>query len=102
MLVQQIKLNEKVINATQYNYEKKDNRITISFGFDVKSEDYHDVTTLLYEQTFDVYLIEENISFRGSIIQYSTSLTNLYKSGEIGKFTLCLQEAPTEEAEDKL
>lgn len=53
----------------------------ISIEFKVSREDYHDVTTLLYEGTFDIRVNEKGLTFRGTIQQYSTSVTNLYIKG---------------------
>ena len=60
--------------------------------FPVTSEDYHDVTTLLYKGEFDVQIPANDETFRGKIVEYSTSVTNLYESGQVGNFQLALLE----------
>jgi hypothetical protein len=92
LLVNEIILNETTINV--YNYEEKtENGLhKMSVEFKVTSEEYHDITTLLYKGTFDVKVPERNLSFRAKIYQYSTSFTNLYIKGQIGYFKLVLLE----------
>jgi hypothetical protein len=92
LLVNEIILNETTINV--YNYEEKtENGLhKMSVEFKVTSEEYHDITTLLYKGTFDVKVPERNLSFRAKIYQYSTSFTNLYIKGQIGDFKLVLLE----------
>ena len=91
-MVNEIILNETTINV--YNYEEKtENGLhKMSVEFKVTSEEYHDITTLLYKGTFDVKVPERNLSFRAKIYQYSTSFTNLYIKGQIGYFKLVLLE----------
>lgn len=91
-MVNEIILNETTINV--YNYEEKtENGLhKMSVEFKVTSEEYHDITTLLYKGTFDVKVPERNLSFRAKIYQYSTSFTNLYIKGQIGDFKLVLLE----------
>ena len=92
LLVNEIILNETTINV--YNHEEKtENGLhKMSVEFKVTSEEYHDITTLLYKGTFDVKVPERNLSFRAKIYQYSTSFTNLYIKGQIGYFKLVLLE----------
>ncbi len=65
----------------------------IRFAFKVRSDEYHDITTLLYQQTFDVSVPERDLNFRGTIQNYSTSVTNLYKKNQVGDFRLELIES---------
>ncbi len=60
--------------------------------FLVDSNDYHQITTLLYEGEFDVHVPYSGILFRGTITHYSTSVTNLYKEGQVGTFSLKVKE----------
>lgn len=91
-MVKEIQLNDTKIKITQYEEEKEENRIRISVTFNVTSDDYHDITTLLYQGTFDVIVPEKHLEFRGTIQEYSTSITNLYEKGQIGEFKLTLKE----------
>ncbi|RXT06949.1 DUF3219 family protein [Ammoniphilus sp. CFH 90114] len=50
------------------------------------------MTTLLYKQSFDVKVPGSKLEFRGTIVNYSTSITNLYKENEVGDFRLELIE----------
>ncbi|WP_156290374.1 DUF3219 family protein [Oceanobacillus salinisoli] len=68
------------------------NRIKISFQFYVKSEDYHEVTTLLYKNDFRVEVPVEELAFQATIYHYSTSITNLYEANNVGEFKLELIE----------
>lgn len=92
MLVTKMILNDTLIPLSHYVEEKVNGGYKISVDFNVTSEDYHDVTTLLYNGTFDVKIPERNITFRGTIHDYSTSITNLYIKGQIGQFKLTLVE----------
>lgn len=91
-------LNETIIDAINYNEEtvkdpasnKTSHKIT--FKFHVTSDDYHDITTLLYENDFQVKVPEEDHAFQATIHNYSTSITNLYNAGEVGEFYLELVE----------
>lgn len=92
MLTSEILLNDTVIHLNRYEEEKVNGYYKISVEFDVTSEDYHDITTLLYKGTFDVKVPERNIAFRGTIQEYSTSITNLYVKGQVGQYKLTLIE----------
>ncbi|MEI3613763.1 DUF3219 family protein [Pseudogracilibacillus sp. SO30301A] len=84
-------INDFPIEAKNVNKENSD-RLKISFKFTVTHEDYHDVTTLLYKNDFIVKIPEENLEFPATISNYSTSVTNLYKEGSEGEFSLELME----------
>lgn len=64
----------------------------ITFDFEVTSEEYHDITTLLYKNDFMVTLPGKNIHFPATISNYSTSVTNLYEENQVGSFHLELVE----------
>jgi hypothetical protein len=91
-LVNEIILNETSIRVYKYDEEIENGLIKITVQFNVSSEEYHDITTLLYNGTFNVKIPERELSFRASIHQYSTSFTNLYIKGQVGEFTLSLLE----------
>ncbi|WP_227936478.1 DUF3219 family protein [Alkalihalobacillus deserti] len=67
-----------------------ENKMVIDFQ--VSSEDYYRITTLLYEMTFDVKVAERNLDSRATISNYSTSFTNLYEENQVGVFHLELIE----------
>lgn len=81
---------ENLIKDVIQKGEKK--ALWISFQFQVKSEDYHDITTLLYENDFHVEIPDEALDFQAVIYNYSTSITNLYEENNIGEFRLELIE----------
>ncbi|MGG0671124.1 DUF3219 family protein [Sporosarcina koreensis] len=91
-MVREIQLNDTKINITHFEEKENKNGIWISVTFNVTSEEYHDITTLLYKGAFDVKVPEKQIEFRGTIQQYSTSITNLYKKGQVGEYKLTLKE----------
>ncbi|WP_188205560.1 DUF3219 family protein [Alkalibacillus aidingensis] len=64
----------------------------VQLEFKVKHEDYHDITTLLYKNDFDITIPEENLQFQATIQNYTTSFTNLYEKGSVGDFYLELIE----------
>lgn len=91
-LVNKIMLNDRVIHVDKYTEENDSGLHKIFIEFKVTSEDYHDIAVLLYEGTFDVKVPELNLAFRGTIQQYSTSITNLYEEGQVGVYKLTLVE----------
>jgi hypothetical protein len=92
-MVQQVMLDDKIINVTNYEEETLDTgKRKISFDFKVTSGEYHDVTTLLYQLNFDVTVAERDLEFEGTIHQYYTSITDLYKEHQIGDFHLEIEE----------
>lgn len=92
ILVNKIMLNNYCISVKDYEEKKAKNGNLISVKFDVSSEDYHDVTTLLYEGTFHVKIPERDREFKGTIQEYSTSITNLYEKENIGEFKVSFLE----------
>lgn len=53
-LVSKIMLDDRVIQLSSYEEEKENGSYKVSVIFDVTSEEYHDIATLLYNGTFDV------------------------------------------------
>lgn len=88
----EIILNNRVIIVEKLIEEIVDGLTKINVEFKVTSEDYHEIAKLLYEDTFDVKIPERDLSFRGIILEYSTSITNLYEKGQVGDYSLCLLE----------
>ncbi|MEH7885230.1 DUF3219 family protein [Bacillus sp. JJ1609] len=91
-MINEIILNDRVIPVSQYNESNINGLIQISIEFKVTSEEYHDIATLLYEGEFEVKVPEDNLKFRARIVEYSTSITNLYESGQVGIYKLMLLE----------
>lgn len=91
-------LNETTIDAINFYEETVTDRKSkkelqkVKFNFQVSSSIYHDITTLLYKNDFDVKVPEKNLEFKATIHNYSTSITNLYNAGEVGEFYLELVE----------
>lgn len=100
-LVNEIQLNQIPIQVYGYKEENQNGLHKISVGFKVKSEEYHDVATLLYKEIFDVSVPGRELKFKGKIIHYSTSITNLYKKGQVGDYQLTLLEIQKEKQEVK-
>jgi Protein of unknown function (DUF3219) len=96
-LTKEVVLNDRLILVNRLTIDtefvkngKKHKKIALDFK--VSSRDYHDITTLLYENWFVVKVPSENLEFTASIHTYSTSLTNLYEEGAVGGFQLELVE----------
>ena len=85
-------LNDTRNSIDPYEEEKVNGLYKIAVVFNVTSEEYHDITTLLYLGTFDVQMPENDLRFRGTIQNYSTSITNLYNQDQIGEYKLTLLE----------
>ncbi|RDW21155.1 DUF3219 domain-containing protein [Oceanobacillus arenosus] len=64
----------------------------ISFDFKVKSEQSHEITTLLYKNNFIVKVEEKGLEFPATISNYSTSITDLTVESAVGDFKLELIE----------
>lgn len=90
-MTQKILINNFPLEVNNLQRETSE-RIKISFDFIVTHEDYHNVTTLLYENDFIVKVPEEKLEFPATITNYSTSITNLYEEGAEGEFKLELIE----------
>lgn len=91
-MVQEIHLNNYILPINQYEETSINGLTRIAIDFKVTSENYHDVAVLLYEERFDVRVPANNLHFKGAITQYYTSVTNLYREGEIGDYHVTLQE----------
>lgn len=91
-MIKEIILFDTVIHVDNYKEETVNGLNKITIDFKVSSEEYHDITTLLYKGIFDVKIPERDLSFRANIQQYSTSVTNLYEKGQVGEFQLSLLE----------
>ncbi|WP_396234367.1 DUF3219 family protein [Caldifermentibacillus hisashii] len=76
-------LNDQLIQVDKFKEDTVNDLRKIWIEFRVTNEDYHDIATLLYEGTFDVRIPAKSLSFRGTIEEYSTSITNLYKKGNV-------------------
>ncbi|MBP2080034.1 hypothetical protein J2Z64_004346 [Oceanobacillus polygoni] len=86
-------MNGYEIDAFHFQVEalQNENR-KVSFDFKVTSEEYHDLTTMLYKNDFIIQIPEENLEFQATIHNYATSITNLYEAGAVGDFSLELVE----------
>jgi len=91
-MVKEIILNNTLIKVNSYEQRTVNHLHEISVGFEVTSKEYHEITTLLYQGTFDIKVPERDLSFRGTIKQYSTSIANLYEEGQIGDYSLTMLE----------
>lgn len=91
-MVREIILDDTSIHVESFKEDKDGNLKRICIEFKVTSEDYHAITTLLYKGTFDIEVPVREIMFTGDIQEYATSITNLYKKGQVGDFRLCLRE----------
>ncbi|PLS18512.1 DUF3219 domain-containing protein [Bacillus sp. M6-12] len=91
-----ILLNSKIIKINELRAEKviKNGKEVekIIVDFQVNHSEYHDITTLLYENDFDVEVPSHKLKFKGTIHNYSTSVTNLYEADAVGIFHLELIE----------
>ncbi|SFE41515.1 DUF3219 family protein [Alteribacillus iranensis] len=87
-----IYLNNTKIKVSQFNVELKEGKRLVSIVFPVTSEKYHDITTLLYQETFQLIVPQKEINTHVKIMKYYTSITNLYEENQVGEFTLQLIE----------
>lgn len=91
-------INDTQINAYNFKEETAEGASSqqpkkkISFDFKVTSEEYHDIAVLLYKMNFRIRVPEQELEFNASISNYSTSITDLYKPGQIADYYLELIE----------
>lgn len=91
-MVKEMKLNDQTIELTGFEEREENGRLVISVEFDVTSEEYHNVTTLLYEEKFDITVPEKDMKFKGVITNYLTSLDNLYEENQVGEYQVTFTE----------
>ncbi|KSU89361.1 YkvR family protein [Priestia flexa] len=91
-MINEVWLNDTKLIVRHFEEKQEQEKRYITFEFDVTSEAYHDVTTLLYKNKFHVRIPAKNESFFAVIQTYFTSVTNLYQENQIGTFTLTLVE----------
>lgn len=91
-MVSEVILNDTVIEVEQYLEEIVDSLHKIIIDFKVTSEKYHDIAVLLYEGSFNIKVPQIDLAFRGKIIEYSTSVINLYEKEQVGDYHLVLLE----------
>ncbi|WP_026694126.1 DUF3219 family protein [Peribacillus kribbensis] len=88
----QVIINKYPLSVSNYKEEtiqKGENSLKkLIFDFQVSHEEYHDITTLLYQNEFEIEVPERTLAFQGSICNYWTSFTNLYEEGAVGDFHL--------------
>ena len=92
----EVQLDDLIISATTVHEEVLNQngkgRRKLSIDFRVSNEQYHEVTSKLYENDFTVKVVEKGLAFPAEIFNYYTSITNLYNQGAVGDFHLELIE----------
>ncbi|WP_152656024.1 DUF3219 family protein [Oceanobacillus sp. CFH 90083] len=88
----EIQINEHAFEGRQVELNETAGKKQVAFSFDVTSETYHDVTTLLYKNDFQLNIPEKSLSFPATILEYATSTANLYEKGNTSEFYLKLGE----------
>ena len=64
----------------------------VRITFDVASEDYHHLSEHLYQEEFKVRIPgNNNEEFDGKIVNFSTSLDNLYEEDNVGEYKITLK-----------
>lgn len=97
-MVQEVIINDVTIHVEHFYNEMVPEQALgselhkIGLEFKVSSQDYHQITTLLYANDFDVRVPDKGLAFPATIHSYSTSITNLYEEGAVGDFKLELME----------
>lgn len=86
-----IVLDDITLDVKELKRDEKEG--TIYIEFDVASEDYHSLSSHLYKEEFLVRLPgNNNEEFRARIINYSTSLDNLYEEDQVGEYRITLKK----------
>ncbi len=87
-----IKLDQTPIEVNEYEAFLEPGLTKIKVRFPVTSEQYHEITTLLYRGNFRIEVPEAELDFQGEIIQFYTTVTNLYEKDQVGVFTVTFRE----------
>lgn len=91
-MVTEIYLDDYKLNITDYHEELNDELLLVKVDFKVTTEEYHDVTTLLYKGIFNFKVPDRDLDCKVTIQEYSTSITNLYEKDQVGLFRLTLRK----------
>ncbi|ANU26593.1 DUF3219 family protein [Planococcus versutus] len=83
-----LNFKEQWLEASDTQQKKR----KIIFDFKVTSEDYYDIATLLYKIHFHIRIPTLEAEFDASIVDYSTSITDLYKPNQVADYHLELIE----------
>lgn len=95
-MAEELLLDGKRIMLENYDESRMNGLLKLSVRFKVTSEEYHDIAVLLYKGRFHVSVPGRKRDFEGKIINYYTSLTNLYLEGQTGYYNVTLLEADGE------
>lgn len=95
MMTKRILINDYPIETEVLEVSIKSAQKKVSLVFQVTHADYHDITTLLYQNDFTVDIPEQQLRFPAVIQNYSTSIDNLYQENAVGIFRLELTEKMT-------
>lgn len=86
-----IMLDDITLDVKELNRDESEG--TVYIKFDVTSEDYHNLSSHLYKEKFTVRLPgDNNEEFKARIVNYSTSLDNLYEENQVGEYQITLKE----------
>lgn len=97
-MINEVILGGLILNVTDFiegtvKNKTGENLKTISFNFKVKGgNEYHDVTSHLYNTTFDVKVPERDLAFKGTISNYFTSRNDFTDENSVADFSLELTE----------
>lgn len=91
-MVNEIIIDDTILPITDYKMVNKAGKLQVSVKFNVSSDQYHDMTTLLYKDNFSMKVPQKNLIFEAKITKYATSITNLYKKDQIGIFKVTFTE----------
>ncbi|WP_158638645.1 DUF3219 family protein [Metabacillus litoralis] len=91
-MINEIIINDTILPIKDYKQDGKAGKLQISVKFNVSSDQYHDMTTMLYKDKFSIKVPQKNLLFEAKITQYATSITNLYKKEQVGVFKVTFTE----------
>jgi len=94
-MAEKVIINDYEIKTEQLEIDTigiEQDRKKLNMTFQVFHENYHDVTTLLYQNDFKVEVPSHQLQFPAVIHRYSISIDNLYKDNAVGTFDLELVE----------
>lgn len=90
--MKEIMINDKLIATEDIEETTVNGKKLITVRFLVSHEEYHAVTTLLYEPEFHLEVPERGLTFNASIYNYSTDVVDLYQPGSVGEFKVTFKE----------
>lgn len=91
-MIKEITINGRTIPIEEYTEAAVKEKKLITVRFMVHHEEYHAVTSMLYEPEFFLEVPEKDMAIKAAIYNYSTEVVDLYQPGSVGEFKVTFKE----------